>query len=67
MKINLSDFRFEFNGHGHYRVSYTSPKTGKVFTCVTSDMPLIDSTKNSDNPKQKDLNILKAKCKPTRF
>ena len=27
------------------------------------DMPLIDATKNADEPKRKDLNILKRKCK----
>lgn len=28
-KTQLSDFNFQFSGYGHYRVSYTSPATGK--------------------------------------
>lgn len=63
MKTRLSDFEFQFSGHGHYKVTYTSPVTGKQWTTTTSDMPLIDETKNSDDPKQKDLNELKRLCK----
>jgi len=62
-RIEVYDFRFRPVGYGHYQVTYTSPKTKKSWTCVTSDMPLIDATKNSDAPKVKDLNILKRKCK----
>ena len=61
--MNISNFTFKFNGYGHYIVTVTSAKTGKEFTATTSDMPLIDSTKNSDNPKQKDLLKLKNICK----
>lgn len=61
--ISLSDFSFEFAGYGHYKVTYTSPATGKRFTKTTSNMPLIDATKNSESPKKKDLNELKAYCK----
>ena len=63
IKIELSDFRFSFTGYGHYRVTYKSPITGKEWSRVTNDMPLIDATKNSDNPKLKDLNSLKQICK----
>lgn len=63
MKTKISDFRFEFTGHGHYKVTYTSPVTGKQWIRVTSDMPLIDATKNADEPKQSDLNHLKSFCK----
>lgn len=59
MKTKLSDFRFVFAGYGHYKVTYTSPKTGKTHTAITSDMTLIDATKNADEPKQSDLNHLK--------
>ena len=62
-KISITDFTFEFSGYGHYKVTYTSPKTGKQFKTVVSYMPLIDATKNSDNPKVKDLNHLKTLCK----
>lgn len=63
MKTKLSDFSFTPSGYGHYRVTYTSPVTGKSWTSTTDDMPLIDSTKNADEPKQSDLKTLKRKCK----
>lgn len=62
-KISIHDFRFEFMGRGHYRVTYTSPATYKEWTMVTSNMPLIDVTKNAEEPKRKDLEILKSLCK----
>ena len=63
MKTELNDFTFTFSGHGHYKVTYTSPTTGKEWTRTTDNMTLIDDTKNSDNPKRKDLNYLKYFCK----
>lgn len=57
--ISISDFSFQFAGYGHYKVTYTSPATGKSWTATTNDMPLIDSTKNAEDPKKKDLEILK--------
>jgi len=63
--IKLSDFTFKFSGYGHYKVTYTSPRTGKEYTTLTNDMPLIDATKNADEqPKRKDLEQLKRICKP---
>jgi len=62
-RTNKSDFQFFFSGHGHYRVIYTSPATGKKWTKVTDNMPLIDATKNEENPKRKDLEMLKFICK----
>ena len=62
-KISISDFEFEFSGYGHYRVTYCSPVTGKLFSNVTNNMVLIDQTKNSNSPKVKDLNFLKSFCK----
>jgi len=61
--MKKTDFNFEFTGYGHYRVTYTSPKTGKQWKCTTSNMQLIDDTKNADKPKLKDLNTLKSLCK----
>jgi len=58
-----NNFQFEFAGHGHYRVTYTSPKTAKQWSKVISDMELIDLTKNEDNPTKKNLNILKRAVK----
>lgn len=62
-KTEITDFRFEFAGYGHYKVTYTSPVTGKQWTVTTSNMPLIDATKNADEPKRCDLETLKSVCK----
>ena len=61
--ISIHDFKFIFSGYGHYKVTYTSPKTNKTWSKTISDMTLIDRTKNSDEPLIKDLNELKAKIK----
>ena len=55
----IQNFRFEFMGYGHYKISYQSPKTGKVFKKTITDMELIDKTKNSECPKKSDLEKLK--------
>ena len=62
-KISITDFRFMPSGYGHYKVTYESPVTGKKWTNITSCMPLIDATKNADEPKLKDLTHLKQLCK----
>ena len=62
-KTTISDFRFECAGYGHYKVTYTSPVTGKQWTAKTNDMPLIDATKNADEPNRRDLETLKRVCK----
>lgn len=62
-KLSISNFTFIFIGYGHYKVTYTSPNTQNKFSAVINDMQLIDNTKNSDNPKIKDLEILKRRCK----
>lgn len=58
-KIEITDFRFEFAGYGHYKVTYTSPATGKSWSKMVDDMTIIDATKNTDEPKIKDLTSLK--------
>ena len=58
-RISISDFSFSFSGYGHYRVTYTSPVTGKTWSTVTNNMPLIDATKNADEPKRCNLELLK--------
>jgi len=63
MKTTKSDFTFVFAGYGHYKVTYKSPITGKEFTHITNNMMLIDNTKNCDNPKQNELEVLKRMCK----
>lgn len=62
-KIHITDFNFRFTGYGHYKVTYTSPKTDKQWSRTCDDMTLIDRTKNTDEPKKVDLNILKRFCK----
>ena len=54
-KISINDFHFRFSGYGHYQVTYTSPKTGKRWVYTTNNMPLIDRTKNTEQPKRCDL------------
>ena len=61
--LSISDFNFKFAGYGHYKVTYTSPISGKSWSTVTSNMPLIDVTKNEDSPKLKDLVALRNICK----
>ena len=63
MKTQICDFKFMPSGYGHYKVTYTSPITFKKWAAVTSDMGLIDLTKNAESPKRKDLNRLKSICK----
>lgn len=62
-KVERRDFTFRFAGYGHYHVTYTSPVTGKKWSCTVDEMPLIDSTKNEEFPKRKDLERLKQVCK----
>jgi hypothetical protein len=59
IKISIRDFNFEFAGYGHYKVIYTSPKSGKSWIKTITNMQIIDATKNADEPTQKDLNQLK--------
>ena len=62
-KILLTDFGFIFNGYGRYIVTYYEPGSGKAYSKTITDMEIIDKTKNSNNPKVKDLNTLKRMCK----
>ena len=59
-QISLSHFDFQFAGHGHFKVTYTSPVTGKSWTKVIDDMTTIDETKNAESPTKKSLNHLKS-------
>ena len=63
MKTSITDFKFKFAGYGHYSVTYTSPRTGKQYHRTINDMTLIDCTKNADQPKKKNLELLKWMCK----
>ena len=57
--ININDFKFEFAGYGHYKVTYTSPKIGKKWSATINNMSLIDATINAEEPKKQDLEYLK--------
>lgn len=61
--ISKYDFDFVKAGHGIYKVTFTSPKTGKQWISRVTDMELIDDTKNEEYPLIKNLNILKSFCK----
>lgn len=63
MKTTIHNFTFTPTGYGRYDVTFTSPKTGREYSCSTTDMPLIDATKNEDEPKQTALIELKRRCK----
>lgn len=54
----MRDFNFQMQGYGAYKVQYTSPKTGKVWSKIITDMQVIDATKNADEPKIKDIKEL---------
>lgn len=62
-RTSIYDFNFSLSGYGHYKVTYTSPATGKKWSTVINDMMLIDATKNADEPERKDLEALKWTCK----
>ena len=62
-RTSIYNFNFQFSGYGHYRVTYTSPATGKQWNTIVNDMSLIDATKNADEPRRKDLEVLKRLCK----
>lgn len=61
--IRLCHFTFVFVWSGQYRVTYTSPNTGKSWAATITDMTLIDKTKNSECPKRTDLERLKKAIK----
>lgn len=63
MKTRLVDFDFELVGYGRYNVTYSSPKTGKRWNKLITDMEVIDATKNTECPKHKDLDLLKRMVK----
>ena len=54
MKTSISTFDFSFipSGHGHYKVAYTSPVTGKTWSTVTNNMFLVDMVKGNMEAKQ---------------
>lgn len=61
--ISRFDFTFKKLWHGRYQITYTSPTTGKQWTVETTDMSHIDNVLYEDEPKTKDLTLLKNLCK----
>lgn len=61
--VRRFDFDFKPAGYGLYKVTYTSPTTGHKWSKTTTDMPLIDATRNAPEPRRKDLEQLKRLCK----
>lgn len=62
-RTSINDFRFMKRGYGFYDVTYTSPVTDTRWITSISDMSLIDATLCTAKPRQKDLDLLKKKCK----
>lgn len=58
-KDEKHDFEFTRIAYGKYLVRYTSPTTGNYWTRETNDMPMVDSVKNREQPKRKDMVYLK--------
>lgn len=57
--MSKNDFIFKFAGHGHYNVTYISPNTGRTWARLIDDMTIVDAVYFEEQPKQKDLQILK--------
>lgn len=63
IKISICDFSREYVCAGHYKVTYTSPMTGKKWCALVTCMSMIDATFNAEKPKRKDFESLKRFCK----
>lgn len=50
--LDYSNFEFERAGYGAYRVKYTTPRRGDYWVARVEYMPVIDDTKNADEPTQ---------------
>ena len=57
-----SRFNFVSSGHGHYKVYYYTPSMKYYYVVTTDNMPLIDATKNEENPTWQNLNYLRHLC-----
>jgi len=61
-RLSISNFTFEL-GTYIYLVTFFSTRTNKQWSVSTENYKLIDSVRNTENPKQKDLITLKKLCK----
>lgn len=59
MKTELKDFSKKISSYGHYKVTYTSPITGKQWSRIINNSTLLDSVFETESPKRKDLEQLK--------
>lgn len=51
-------FDFKFKSYGTYEVRFTYPKRGDYWVGIVTQMPLIDDTKNEEEPLQSALKHL---------
>lgn len=57
---SLSNFSKKVSGYGHFKVSYRSPKTGKIWSrTIESNSNLFHDVFEVENPSLKALNNLK--------
>lgn len=61
--ISLTDFSFVKDSCGHFFVRFTSRNTRKSWVALVTDMTMIDSTRNSEDPRRADLVRLRRHCK----
>ena len=61
-KLSINQFSYKRKGYGQYEFTYTI-KSGKEYTNYSTDSEIFDLTFNSENPKLKDLKILRNICK----
>ncbi len=63
MKLEKSQFRFKFTGHGHYLVDYVTSNGRLRYHRTITDMDIIKAIKYEEYPKQKDLKELRRQVK----
>lgn len=57
---DLHNFEFKFVGSGHYMVTYQTDIRGDYWSCLVTDMAMIDLTKNAEYAKSIDINRLRS-------
>lgn len=55
----MKDFTFIFLSAGHYRIIYTSPKTGKQWASLCTDMGIIDEMRNNSEVTARQIELLR--------
>ena len=61
--LSVDNFTFLFHSQNRCTVTFYSTLTNKDWSATTNNIQLINEIRNSKNPKQKDLLILKNLCK----